>query len=178
MSRIGKAPIAIPDKIKVTVNDDTVEVQGPKGTLSQQILPGIQVAVDGNEIQVTRSGSDGPSRARHGLIRSLVANAVQGVSEGFKKELEVVGVGYRGEVNGRNLELSLGYSHPVVFPMPEGIDIEIDKQNKITVSGIDKQAVGQVAAEIRELRKPDAYKGKGVRYAGERVRIKEGKSAG
>ena len=178
MSRIGKTPITLPEKIKVTVNDDVVEVQGPKGTLSEKLLPGIDVTVDGNEVTVSRTGSDGPARARHGLVRSLVANAVQGVSEGFKKELEVVGVGYRGEVSGRNLELSLGYSHPVVFPMPEGIDIEIDKQNKITVSGIDKQAVGQVAAEIRELRKPDAYKGKGIRYAGERVRIKEGKSAG
>ena len=178
MSRIGNAPITLPEKAKITVNDDQVEVQGPKGTLSEKLLPGIEISVDGDEVKFTRSTDDGPSRARHGLIRSLVANAVQGVTEGFKKELEVVGVGYRGEVKGRTLELALGYSHPVIFPMPEGIDIEIDKQNKITVSGIDKQAVGQVAAEIRELRKPDAYKGKGIRYAGERVRIKEGKSAG
>ena len=178
MSRIGNAPITLPEKAKITVSDDLVEVQGPKGTLSERLLPGIEISVDGAEVKFTRSADDGPSRARHGLIRSLVANAVQGVTEGFKKELEVVGVGYRGEVKGRTLELALGYSHPVVFPMPEGIDIEIDKQNKITVSGIDKQAVGQVAAEIRELRKPDAYKGKGIRYAGERVRIKEGKSAG
>lgn len=178
MSRIGNAPITVPEKTKVTINDDTVEVQGPKGTLTEKILPGIQVSVDDGSVNVSRSGADGPARARHGLVRSLLANAVVGVTEGFKKELEVVGVGYRGEVKGRNLELALGYSHPVVFPMPEGIDIEIDKSNKITVTGIDKQAVGQVAAEIRELRKPDAYKGKGIRYAGERVRIKEGKSAG
>ncbi len=178
MSRIGKSPIPLPAGAKVSVKDGVVEVAGPKGSLREQTLPGMEIKIDGEVVTVERKDESGPTRARHGLMRSLIANAVTGVTEGFKKELQVVGVGYRGEVQGRDLQLSLGFSHPVVFPMPKGIDIEIDKQNKITVSGADKQAVGQVAAELRSLRKPDPYKGKGIRYVGERVRMKEGKASG
>lgn len=178
MSRVGKLPIELPSAAKLTVGDDQIEIEGPKGKLSQPHLPGIQVKVEGTTVSVERSADSGPAKAKHGLVRALLANAVRGVTEGFKKELDVVGVGYRGEVQGQALNLSLGFSHPVVYPIPEGISIAIDKQNRITVEGIDKQRVGQVAAELRALRPPDAYKGKGIRYRDEVVRLKEGKSAG
>ncbi len=178
MSRIGYSPITVPAGIKINLSEAAIEVEGPKGKLTERAQPNVQVKLDGATITVERDGDSGPVRARHGLMRALIANAVTGVLEGFKKELQIVGVGYRGEVQGGSLNLALGYSHPVVFPVPDGIEVEIDKQNKITVSGVDKQAVGQVAAEIRELRKPDAYKGKGIRYVGEHVRIKEGKASG
>ena len=178
MSRIGYAPITVPTGAKIKISDDAIHVEGPKGKLTERPQPNVRVELEGDTIKVGRDGDSGPVRARHGLMRALIANALTGVTEGFKKELEIVGVGYRGEVQGAALNLALGYSHPVLFPVPEGIKVEIDKQNKITVSGVDKQAVGQVAAEIRELRKPDPYKGKGIRYVGEYVKIKEGKASG
>ncbi|MCY3972231.1 MAG: 50S ribosomal protein L6 [Acidobacteria bacterium] len=178
MSRIGKAPIRLPDKTKVVTNGDTVTIEGPKGKLEQPLQPGIEVRVEDGVVTLHRSGSSGPERALHGLARALLANAVVGVTEGFRRELEIVGVGYRGEVKGREVHLALGYSHPVVYPIPEGIDVNVDdRANRIAVSGIDKQQVGQVAADLRSLRKPDAYKGKGIRYRDEIVRLKVGKAA-
>jgi large subunit ribosomal protein L6 len=176
MSRIGRMPLKVPKGAKVEIAGGAVTIEGPKGKLSQPILDGIEISVDGQTLSVARKGDAGPDRSRHGLVRALLANALRGVSEGFQKELQVVGVGYRGEVKGRELHLSLGFSHPVVFSVPKGIDVEIDKQNKITVRGADRQQVGQVAAEIRGLRPPDAYKGKGIRYLNEQMRLKEGKS--
>lgn len=178
MSRIGYAPITVPAGVKVNITADFVEVEGPKGKLQEMAQPGIDVKLDEGVIKLGRTGDAGAVRARHGLLRALLANAMTGVTEGFKKELEIVGVGYRGEVKGKTLNMALGFSHPALFEIPEGISVEIDKQNKITVTGASKQAVGQAAAEIRSLRKPDVYKGKGIRYVGEYVRIKEGKSSG
>lgn len=178
MSRIGKAPIALPDKTKVEVGGGTVTIEGPKGKLQQPLQEGIEVRVDDGVVTLHRSGSSGPERARHGLARALLANAVVGVTEGYRRELEIVGVGYRGEVKGREVHLALGYSHPVVYPIPDEIEVSIDaRANTIAVSGIDKQQVGQVAAELRSLRKPDPYKGKGIRYRDEVVRLKVGKAA-
>jgi large subunit ribosomal protein L6 len=168
--------LQVPKGTKVEVANSAVTIEGPKGKLRQALMDGIEVVVDGQTVHVRRGGDAGAARSRHGLVRALLANAVRGVSEGFQKELQVVGVGYRGEVKGRELHLSLGFSHPVVFSLPQGIDVEIDKQNKITVRGADRQQVGQVAAEIRSLRPPDAYKGKGIRYVGESLKLKEGKS--
>ena len=176
MSRIGKMPIPVPSGAKVDIQQGTVTVEGPKGKLSQSIPEGIEIVLEDGELQVRRGSEESAQRAFQGLTRSLVANAVQGVTEGWKKELDVTGVGYRGEVTGRELHLSLGFSHPVIYSMPDGIDIEIDKNNRITVTGADKQQVGQVAAELRALRPPDPYKGKGIRYADVVVRLKEGKS--
>jgi len=178
MSRIGYTPITVPAGIKIDIASDFIQVQGPKGKLTEKAQAGVQVKLEGDQITLEREGDTGAVRARHGLLRSLIANAIAGVTEGFKKELEIVGVGYRGEVQGGKVTMALGYSHPVIFEVPEGIEVEIDKQNKITVTGASKQAVGQVAAELRDLRKPDVYKGKGIRYLGERVRIKEGKASG
>lgn len=178
MSRIGKSPIPVPSGTKVEIGDQQVSVEGAKGKLLVMRQAGVTYALSEGEIVLTRDGESGTERARHGLARALLANAVQGVSEGFTKQLEIQGVGYRGEVKGDELHLSLGYSHPVVFGIPSGITVEIDKQNRITVAGANKQQVGQVAAEIRGLRRPDAYKGKGIRYAGEHVRLKVGKAAG
>jgi large subunit ribosomal protein L6 len=169
-------PLTVPKGAKIEVAGSAITIEGPKGKLSHPILDGIEISVDGQTVHVGRKGDAGPDRSRHGLVRALLANALRGVSEGFSKELQVVGVGFRGEVKNRELHLSLGFSHPVVFPVPKGIDVEIDKQNKITVRGADRQQVGQVAAEIRGLRPPDAYKGKGIRYMNEQLRLKEGKS--
>ncbi len=176
MSRVGKSPIPIPSAAKVQIDDRTITVEGPKGKISQELPEGIDVALEDGVLQFTRKSEQGRHRSFHGLARALVANAVTGVTDGWTKSLEIQGVGYRGEVQGKEVHMALGYSHPVVFPIPEGVDIEIDKQNKITVSGADRQRVGQVAAELRRLRPPDAYKGKGIRYADEVVRLKEGKS--
>jgi large subunit ribosomal protein L6 len=177
MSRIGKAPIEIPQGTKVSLDAGVFTAEGPKGKVSQPVFDGFPVDVDGEVVTVSRPDDEGDSRAMHGLLRSLLANAVEGVSTGFRKELEIVGVGYRAEVKGRELHLSLGFSHPVIFPIPEGIDIEVEpKANKVSISGADKQQVGQVAAEIRRLRKPDPYKGKGIKYAGEILRRKVGKA--
>ncbi len=178
MSRIGKAPIPLPEKTKVATSGGTVTIEGPKGKLEQPLQQGIEVRVKDGVVTLHRSGSSGPERALHGLARALIANAVVGVTEGFRRELEIVGVGYRGEVKGREIHLALGYSHPVVYPIPDGIDVSIDdRANRIAVSGIDKQQVGQVAADLRSLRKPDPYKGKGIRYRDEVIRLKVGKAA-
>lgn len=177
MSRIGKQPIDVPSGVSVEVSGSIVRVKGAKATLEQAIVAYVDVAVDGNIVNVTRHNDSKPSRANHGLMRSLIANMVEGVSKGFEKKLAILGVGYRADVRGTELVLNLGYSHPVNFPIPSGIAIAVDKQNNITISGADKQQVGQVAAVIRGFRKPDHYKGKGVRYADEHVRLKAGKSA-
>ena len=176
MSRIGKAPIPVPSGAKIDIKDGVFRVEGPKGKLSQKVVDGIEVAVESDQVVVKRSSEEGPVRAKHGLMRSLLSNAVIGVTEGWKKELEIQGVGYRGEVKGKEVHLALGFSHPVVYAVPKDIDVAIDKQNKITVSGVDKQQVGQVAAELRGLRPPDAYKGKGIKYVDEVLRLKVGKA--
>lgn len=176
MSRVGKMPIPVPSGAKVEIKDRTFVVQGPKGTIEQELVDGVSVELDEGEIRVTRSGDTGPERAFHGLTRALLANAVTGVTEGFKKELQIVGVGYRAEVRPGEVQFALGYSHPVIYPIPEGIEVEIDRQNKITVSGANRQQVGQVAAELRALRPPDPYKGKGIRYVDEQLRLKVGKA--
>ena len=176
MSRIGKKPIAVPKGVTVAVHLGAVEVKGPKGALKQRVPPGITFAVSDGVLQASRA-SDNPELAKyHGLARSLAANAVLGVTEGFKKELDIVGVGYRAELKGKQVVFALGYSHPIVFDIPDGIDIAVDKQTHITVTGIDRQLVGQVAANIRRMRKPDPYKQKGVRYTGEVLKKKVGKT--
>ena len=179
MSRIGKKPIPLPKGVEIQQEGNTLTVKGPKGTLSTHVVPGIGVEVENNVVQFTRGNDEGKTRSLHGLMRALVANNVQGVTEGFKRELDIVGVGYRAEVKGREVVFQLGYSHPVRFPIPQGIDIAIDaKTNHITITGIDKQKVGQTAAEIRSLREPDPYKGKGIKYSNEVIRRKAGKAAG
>jgi len=176
MSRIGKLPVAIPDKVTVEVADSVVRVKGPKGELQQHFLPVVEVKVDGGQVVVERKGDSKPHRSAHGLTRTLVANMVEGVSKGFRKSLEINGVGYRAAKAGNNLNLTLGYSHPVSYAAPEGISFAVEGTNKVHVDGIDKQRVGQVAAEIRDLRPPEPYKGKGIRYEGEVVRKKLGKA--
>ena len=181
MSRIGKKPIAIPKGVTVTVASDAVEVQGPKGKLRQAIPPGIVFSQDnsaegGGALVAALAREDGELNKFHGLARSLVANAVAGVTDGFKKELDIVGVGYRAELKGKQVHFALGYSHPVIFDIPTGIDITVDKQTHVTVTGVDRQLVGQVAANIRRMRKPDPYKQKGVRYTGEVLKKKVGKT--
>jgi large subunit ribosomal protein L6 len=176
MSRIGKKLIPIPQGVSIKVHEDAIEVKGPKGTLRQAFPPGIAFEVDDGHIQATKKREEREYDKYHGLARSLVANAVEGVTNGFKRELDIVGIGYRAEVKGKTVVFALGYSHPVVFEIPAGIDIAIDKQTHITVSGIDRQRVGQVAADIRSLRKPDPYKQKGVRYTGEVLKKKVGKT--
>jgi large subunit ribosomal protein L6 len=177
MSRIGKRPIAIPKGVTVSVvGDQAVDVKGPKGQLRQSLPPGVTVEVSNGEVRAALAREDGELRKFHGLARTLVANAVHGVSAGFKRELDIVGVGYRAEVKGRQAIFALGYSHPIVYEIPQGIDIAIDKQTHVTVTGVDKQLVGQVAANIRAMRKPDPYKQKGVRYTGEVLKKKQGKT--
>jgi large subunit ribosomal protein L6 len=177
MSRIGKLPVAVPAGVNVTIGDGEVSVKGPKGELHQHILAQVvDVKLDGDTVLVERKGDAKPHRAAHGLTRTLIANMVEGVSKGFRKSLEIQGVGYRAAKAGEKLNLTLGYSHPVVFTPPEGITLSVEGTNKVHVDGIDKQRVGQVAAEIRQLRKPEPYKGKGVRYAGEVIRKKLGKA--
>ncbi len=176
MSRIGKKPIAIPKGVTVKVAGGAVEVQGPKGKLRQAVPPGVVFALDAGTLVATLEHGDGAHKKFHGLARSLVANAVTGVTEGFKKELDIVGVGYRAELKGKQVHFALGYSHPVVFDIPTGIDVAVDKQTHIVVTGPDRQLVGQVAANMRRLRKPDPYKQKGVRYTGEVLKKKVGKT--
>ncbi|MBP7571299.1 MAG: 50S ribosomal protein L6 [Acidobacteria bacterium] len=176
MSRIGKKPIPIPKGVKVTIAPDAVEVQGPKGTLRQPIPRGIAFEMEDGQLVARPVRDDKELGKFHGLGRSLVANAVTGVTEGFKRELDIVGIGYRAEVKDRQVIFALGYSHPIVFDVPQGIEIAVDKQTHVTVSGIDRQLVGQVAADIRRLRKPDPYKQKGVRYTGEVLKKKVGKT--
>ncbi len=176
MSRIGKKPIAVPKGVTVKVHEGAVDVQGPKGKLTQIFPAGIRFDLADGQL-VARLGSEAPELNKfHGLARSLVANAVQGVTEGFKRELDIVGVGYRAELKGKQVIFALGYSHAVVFDIPNGIDVAIDKQTHITVTGVDRQLVGQVAANIRRLREPDPYKQKGVRYTGEVLKKKAGKT--
>ena len=175
MSRIGKKPIAVPPQVEVNIEDNTVQVKGPKGQLQLAIPAGIRV--ERQDVQLLVLRQDDSLAARHGLVRSLLANNVHGVTQGFLRELEIVGIGYRAEVKGKSAVLfSLGYSHPIEFPIPEGIQISVDRQTRIAVSGIDKQKVGQVAANIRALRPPDPYKNKGIRYAGEVLVKKVGKA--
>jgi large subunit ribosomal protein L6 len=176
MSRIGKKPIAIPKGVTVKVLEGAVEVKGPKGTLRQAHPGGINFELADGNLVATPSTADPLLRKFHGLARSLIANAVAGVQDGFKRELDIVGVGYRAEVKGKQVIMALGYSHAAVFDIPAGIDIVIDKQTHITVTGVDRQLVGQVAANIRRLRKPDPYKQKGVRYTGEVLKKKAGKT--
>ena len=176
MSRIGKKPIPVPKGVTVNVGKGVVEVKGPKGALKQAVPPGINFKLDGAELVAVTDTEDKALGKFHGLARSLVANAVQGVHEGFKRELDIVGVGYRAELKGQQIHFALGYSHPVVFDIPKGIDVVVDKQTHITVTGVDMQLVGQVAANIRRLRKPDPYKQKGVRYMGEILKKKVGKT--
>lgn len=175
MSRIGAKPIPVPSGVSIAIESSEVRVKGPKGVLTSPVLPGITVQVDGDEAQVSLEEGSG-NRAYWGLTRALLANAVTGVSEGFKKELDIVGVGYRAQVKGRSVSFALGYSHPVEFPLPDGIDVKIEKNTHLVVSGADKQVVGEVAARMRALRKPDPYKQKGVRYTGERLIKKAGKT--
>lgn len=176
MSRIGKLPIPIPGGVTVDIAD-SITVKGPKGSLSQKMVDLVSVVIEDNQVVVSRKDDSKPSRANHGLMRALLNNMVVGVSQGFEKKLQIIGVGYRADVKGKKLVMNLGYSHPIEFDIPEGIEIAVDKQNNVSVKGADKQQVGQVAAIIRGYRKPDHYKGKGVRYADEHVRIKAGKSA-
>jgi large subunit ribosomal protein L6 len=177
MSRIGKQPITIPTGVNLKVATGSVEVKGPKGTLTSPLPPGISCEVDKGSAQINRRTDAKRERAFHGLARALLANAVKGVSEGFSKNLEIQGIGYKAQVQGKNLELALGFSHQVIYAVPEGLKIEVDKkQTKISISGVDRQKVGQAAAEIRGLKPPEPYKGKGIRYAGEFVKKKVGKT--
>jgi large subunit ribosomal protein L6 len=177
MSRIGKKPVTFPKNVKISQSADIVKVEGPKGTLSSKLPEGITVAIGEGNIVVERKSEELSARAYHGLARTLIGNMVQGVSAGFEKKLEISGVGYRAELSGSNLKFVLGFSSPVEYNIPKGIDIKLDKQVNIVVSGIDKQLVGRVAAEIRSLKKPEPYKGKGIKYADEYIKRKAGKSA-
>ncbi len=176
MSRIGKAPIELPKGVTMTVDDGTVRVKGPKGELEHRIRPEIGITIEEEQVVLTRSTELKQHRAYHGLTRALVANMVEGVTTGFRKGLEIVGVGYRADKRGKNLVLTVGYSHEVTYPEPEGITLSTPSQTTIVVEGIDKQQVGQVAAELRAVRPPEPYKGKGIRYEGEHVRRKAGKT--
>jgi large subunit ribosomal protein L6 len=178
MSRIGKKPVVIPPGVQVHVEGSLVRVEGPKGKLAEPMPPGLRAAVADGHVMITREGDDRKVRALHGLARALVANMVAGVKEGFQKKLEIVGIGYRAQLQGRNMQLSLGFSHPVIFPLPEGITAEIDKQTQITLRGAHKALLGETAAKLRALRKPDPYKGKGIKYVDEVIRRKVGKKAG
>jgi len=176
MSRIGRMPVVVPSGVDVTISGRDVTVKGPKGTLSLAVAEPIEVKQDAGVITVTRPSDEGETRALHGLSRSLIANMVTGVTAGYAKTLEIVGVGYRVQAKGRDLEFALGFSHPVLISPPEGISFRVETPTRFVVEGIDKQQVGEVAANIRKLRKPDPYKGKGVRYSGEQIRRKAGKA--
>lgn len=175
MSRIGKLPITLPSGVTITVDDDFITVNGTKGSLKQFTMPGIKVSIKDNVLQVARVNDEAINRARHGLMRSLIANMITGVSDGFSKKLEINGVGYRVAQQGTDLKFNLGFSHDVIYKVPAGVQITVE-QNTVTVTGIDKQQVGQVAAEIRSLKKPEPYKGKGIKYSDERILRKSGKS--
>jgi large subunit ribosomal protein L6 len=176
MSRIGRMPVTVPAGVDVTINGREVVVKGPKGTLSVNVSAPIEVSQADGAISVTRPSDEGEIRALHGLSRSLIANMVTGVTDGYRKTLEIVGVGYRVQARGKDLEFALGFSHPVPVHAPDGITFKVETPTRFTVEGIDKQQVGEVAANIRKLRKPDPYKGKGVRYQGEQIRRKVGKA--
>jgi large subunit ribosomal protein L6 len=177
MSRIGRMPIEIPKGVKIQVVGDVFTAEGPKGRVDQKLLPGFPVTVEGGAVRVGRTGEAATDRAKHGLLRALLANAVAGVSTGFSRTLEIVGVGYKAEVKGSEVHFALGYSHPIVYKLPKGIQVDLDpKANKLTVTGADRQVLGQVCAEIRNLRRPDPYKAKGIKYADEILRRKVGKA--
>jgi large subunit ribosomal protein L6 len=176
MSRIGKQPITIPEKVKVDVKGQKVLVEGPKGKLDFELPRRTSAKIDGKNVLVTRQGDDAQARQLHGLSRSIVNNMVKGVSEGFVKKLEIQGVGFKAAVQGKNVNLSLGYSHPVNYPIPDQIKVTVEENTKVTIEGPNKQVVGQVAAEIRSFYPPEPYKGKGVRYSDEKVVRKEGKT--
>ena len=176
MSRIGKKPIAIPAGVTVKVDGNTVEVKGPKGSMRQSLPPGVSAVVEDGQLLTRKNREERALDKFHGLARSLVNNAVVGVTDGWKRELDIVGVGYRAEMKGKQVVLALGYSHPILFDVPAGIDVAIEKQTHITVTGVDRQLVGQVAANLRRLRKPDPYQQKGVRYTGEVLKKKAGKT--
>ena len=176
MSRIGKKPIAIPKGVTIKSDASGVDVKGPKGQMKQALPPGITAVIEDGTLVTKKSSEDQELNKFHGLARSLVNNAVLGVTEGWKKELDIVGVGYRAEMKGQQIHLALGYSHPILFDVPKGIDVAIDNQTHITVTGVDRQLVGQVAADLRRLRKPDPYQQKGVRYTGEVLKKKAGKT--
>jgi len=178
MSRIGKQPIKIPQGVKVAVDGSTVRAEGPKGKLTQPVPGGLTPKMQDGTLVIERGSDERQVRALHGLARALVANMVHGVKDGFERKLEIIGIGYRAQMQGKAIQLALGYSHPIVFPLPDGITAEIDKQTSITLRGADKALLGQTAAKLRALRKPDPYKGKGIRYLGEVVRKKVGKKAG
>ena len=180
MSRIGKQIIALPAGVEVTITDNHIKVKGPKGELEYKFPASISIVSEEGQLKIKRSGDEPADRAFHGLVRALVNNMVAGVSAGFEKKLEIIGVGYRAQVSGRKITLSLGFSHPVELEAPEGVAVEMDKElkNVIVISGIDKQAVGQFASNIRQYRLPEPYKGKGIRYLGEHVTRKAGKTAG
>ena len=175
MSRVGKMPITVPSGVTVTADNDTITVNGPKGSLTQFSMPGIKISQASGEVSVERASEDRFTRSKHGLMRSLVNNMVTGVSQGFEKKLEINGVGYRVQQQGADLKFNLGFSHDITYKVPEGVQASVE-QNVITISGIDKQKVGQAAAEIRALKKPEPYKGKGIKYADERIIRKSGKS--
>jgi large subunit ribosomal protein L6 len=176
MSRVGRKIIAVPKGVKVEVSATSLQIQGPKGKLQTPVPPGISFVLKDSELACRRTNDERQQRAFHGMARALAQNAIKGVTEGFSKDLDIVGVGYKAAVEGNKVVFSLGYSHPVVFPIPEGIKVAVDKQTRLTISGIDRQRVGQVAAEIRNLRKPDPYKQKGIRYVGEILKKKAGKA--
>ncbi|MGC9976963.1 MAG: 50S ribosomal protein L6 [Syntrophales bacterium] len=178
MSRIGKKPVVIPAGVKISLDKSTIKVQGPKGFLSMEIPYGVEVSINDGTIEVKKTSDTRKGKAYYGLVRTLLANMVTGVTDGFQKGLELSGIGYRAEKSGDTLRLVLGFSSPLEYRIPKGIDVKVDKQVNILVSGTDKQLVGRVAAEIRDLKKPEPYKGKGIRYIGEKVRRKVGKSVG
>lgn len=177
MSRIGKKPVNFAKNVKITQSGKIVKVEGPKGCLSSSLPDGVSLVVSDGNLVIERISDERIARSNHGLARTLIGNMVEGVSNGFEKRLEIVGVGYRAEVSGQDLKLVLGFSIPVQYSIPKGIDVKVDKQTNVTISGIDKQLVGRVAAEIRALKKPEPYKGKGIKYAGEYIKRKAGKSA-
>ncbi|MEX0834381.1 MAG: 50S ribosomal protein L6 [Actinomycetota bacterium] len=177
MSRIGMKPVEIPSGVEIDISGSTVTVKGPRGSLRREFHKDMRIEKDGDVVRVKRPSDEDFHRSLHGLSRTLLANMVEGVTKGYEKRLEIVGVGYRAALKGKDLELAVGYSHPVVFSQPEGIEFEVPAPNRIVVNGNDKEAVGEIAAEIRKVRKPEPYKGKGIRYEGEYVRKKAGKAA-
>jgi large subunit ribosomal protein L6 len=177
MSRVGKLPVKIPDKVKVSVVDETVKVEGPKGKMSFPYNPIVKIEVAGNEVRVTRPDESRQAKGLHGLTRTLVRNAIEGVTKGYERALEISGVGYKAELKGKDLNFTLGFSHPVVFKLPEGVTAEVDpKQTRLVLRGVDKHLLGLTAAKVRALRPPEPYKGKGIKYAEETIRRKEGKT--
>jgi len=178
MSRIGKQPIAVPSGVTITVEPGAVKIKGPKGTLSAALSPLVELKVEGSTLTVARREDSRDARSIHGLTRKLLSNMVTGVSEGFRRVLEINGVGYRAEAKGNILQLALGYSHPIMFPLPQGVQAKVDKQTVVTLEGADRQVLGETASEIRKLRPPEPYKGKGIKYAEEKIRRKAGKAVG